>query len=236
VKTGLTKHQVEALDAYQALIKERPDLFTGRTSRPIIKDRQALEAFAVEQNVVLGVAADTPYILLVVDLVESRLAGGGKKRHPYLRIISRAQLEGGVNVVVFATIQNPALGDPGSIVLVDQDRHALGTCETELPRGFGDPALSGAANALRELEHETGYVGDQAYLLGTTSTDSGLSDALVSFYHVPVVRSTVHHREMGEAIKRVHLVTPKELRQSIRSGAIRDGFTLQALAFYEGGQ
>lgn len=192
-----------------------------------------METFAAEQKVVLGVAADTPYLLLVVDLVESRLPGGGTKRYPYLRIISRAQLEGGVNVVVFATIENSTLGAKGSVVLVDQDRHALGTCEIELPRGFGDPMISGEANALRELEHETGYVGDHAFLLGKTSTDSGLTDAMVSFYHVPVVRCTSQHHETGEAIKRVHLATPEQLRRGIRAGTIRDGFTLQALAFYE---
>jgi ADP-ribose pyrophosphatase len=232
VRTKLTKHQIEALDAYEALRIKRPDLFSGRISRPIIRDREVLEAYAVEHDVVLGIAADTPYVLLIVDLVESRLPGGGTKRHPYLRFLSRAQLDGGVNVVVFATIENPSLGAKGSIVLVDQDRHALGTCETELPRGFGDSRLSGEVNALHELESETGYTGDHAYLLGTTITDSGLSDAEVSFYHVPVVRSTVARHEAEEAISKVHLATPQRLWQGIQSGKIRDGFTLQAYALY----
>jgi ADP-ribose pyrophosphatase len=228
----VTKHQIEALDAYEALAIKRPDLFAGRISRPIIRDRDILEAYAEDHDVVLGIAADTPYVLLIVDLVESRLPGGGTKRHPYLRFLSRAQLDGGVNVVVFATIENRSLGTKGSIVLVDQERHALGTCETELPRGFGDSRLSGEANALHELESETGYVGDHAYLLGTTITDSGLSDAAVCFYHVPVVQSTIERREAEEAIRRVHLATPEQLWQGIQSGKVRDGFTLQACALY----
>jgi ADP-ribose pyrophosphatase len=229
----LSEHQMQALDAYEALMIERPGLFAGRVARPIVRDRDLLAAYAAEHNVVLGVAADTPYVLLVVDLVESRLPDGGVLRHSYLRVVLRAQLEGGVNVVVLATIENSSLGPTGSIVLVDQERHALGTCETELPRGFGERGLSGEGNALRELQDETGYVGDHAYLLGTTTTDSGLTDAKVSFYHVPVVRRTTPRPESGEAIRRVHLAPREQLWKAIQSGDIRDGFTLQALGLYE---
>jgi ADP-ribose pyrophosphatase len=229
----LTEHQRQALDAYQALIIERPGLFADRTARPIVRDPKVLAAYAAEHNVVLGVAADTPYVLFIVDLVESGLPDGGMRRHPYLRVVSRGQLDGGVNVVVLATIENSSLGTLGSIVLVDQERHALGTCETELPRGFGERGLSGEANALRELEAETGYVGAHAYLLGTTTTDSGLTDAMVSFYHVPVVRSAMRRPETEEAIRSVHLATREQVWKGILSGSIRDSFTLQALALYE---
>jgi ADP-ribose pyrophosphatase len=230
---GLTEEQTRALDAYETLMSEQPGLFVGRTARPIVQDREVLEAYAAENDVILGVAADTRYVLFLVDLVESRLPDGGVQRHPYLRVVSRAQLQGGVNVVVLATIADSSLGPKGSIVLVDQERHALGTCETELPRGFGEHGLSGETNALRELEDETGFVGDHAELLGVTNTDTGVTDAKVSFYHVPVVRRTAARPEIEEAIGRVRLVAPDELWKLIRSGDIRDSFTLQALALFE---
>jgi len=229
----LTEHQREAIDAYEALMAERPALFAGRHARPIVRNREALAVYAAEHAVVLGVAAETPYVLFIVDLVESRTLDGSMRRHPYLRVVSRAQLEGGVNVVVLATIENPSLGKKGDVVLVEQERHALGTCEIELPRGFGERVLSGEANALRELEDETGYVGDHAHFLGATCSDSGLTDGIVSFYHVPVVRRVAGRPETEEAISSVRLATRAEVWKAIQSGSIRDGFTLQALALYE---
>jgi ADP-ribose pyrophosphatase len=229
----LTEHQREALRAYEALMTERPELFAGRYARPIVRDREALASFAAEHGAILGVAAETPYILFIVDLVESRTPDATVRRHPYLRVVSRAQLEGGVNVIVLATIENPSLGKKGEVVLVEQERHALGTYEIELPRGFGERGFSGEANALRELEDETGYAGDHAYFFGTTCSDSGLTDGIVSFYHIPVVRRTAHKPEAEEAISRVRLATREELWELIQSGGIRDGFTLQALALYE---
>lgn len=229
---GLTEHQIEALDAYEALMKAHPALFVGRPARPIVRDREALARYASDHGVVLGLAADTPFALFINDLVESRLAQGGAWRHPYLRVVARKQLDGGVNVVVLATIANASLGPPGAVVLVDQERHATGGRETALPRGFGEPGLSGEANALRELREETGYVGERATLLGTTETDSGMTDARVSFYHVAVVDDGHATPETTESIAGARLATPSELRQQILAGDIRDGFTLQAVGLY----
>jgi ADP-ribose pyrophosphatase len=229
----LTQHQQHALDAYDALMMRQPSLFAGRHARPIVRDHEVLAAYAGEHGVVLGVAVETPYVYFINDLVESQTADGGVHRHPYLRVVSRRQLEGGVNVVVLATIEEPSLGRNGDIVLVQQERHATGKSELELPRGFGEHGLSGEANALRELIEETGYVGDHAHLLGSTCPDSGLTDGIVSFYHVPIVRRTAPSPEVGESIARVHLATRSEVWEDIRSGVIRDGFTVQALALYE---
>lgn len=229
----LTAHQEEAIDAYEALMAKYPVLFSGRQARPIVRERDVLAAYAAEHGTVLGVAAETPHVLFLVDLVQSRKPGGTARRHPYMRVVSRTQLEGGTSVVVLATIENPSLGDKGSIVLVEQERHALGDIEIELPRGFGESGVSGEEKALRELLEETGYVGDHARFLGTTCSDSGLTDASVSYYHVPVVRRTEPRPEMEEAIIGTRLATPEEMWSAFRSGDIRDGFTLQALALYE---
>lgn len=230
---NLSQHQTEALEAYDALQKSSPELFRGRVVRPLILSREALAAYALEHNVVLGVAAETPYVYFIVDLVESRGKDGKLFRHPYLRVVSRGQLKGGVNAVVIATIENPSLGEQGSIVLVDQERHALGAREIELPRGFGEPGLSGEANALKELEEETGYIGEHAYFLGSLNTDSGLTDSVVSFYHVAVVRGGRPKTEVQEAIENVSLASRQEIWQDIRLGKIKDAFTLTALALYE---
>jgi ADP-ribose pyrophosphatase len=216
-----------------------PHLFSGRHARPNVLDREALASYAEEHGVVLGVAADTPYVLFIVDLVESRMPDGRALRHPYLRVVSRAQLKGAVNVVVVATIEDPSLGTPGDIVLIEQERHAVGTWEIELPRGFGESGLTGEENALRELEEETGYVGEKAHFLGSMHPDSGLTDELVSFYHVAVARRVECRREPSEAIRGVKIASLARVWEMIRSGELRDGFTLQGIALFEkvlGGQ
>jgi ADP-ribose pyrophosphatase len=229
----LTAHQKRALEAYEILKGKWPLLFTRRNVRPIVEDPSALRQFARDHRVVLGVPAETRHMLFLVDLVESHNLRGGTVRHPYVRVVSRAQLEGGVSVVVLATIADTSLGRKGDVVLVEQERHALGTLEIELPRGFGERSLSAEANALRELARETGYEGDEAHLLGSMCVDSGLGDGFASFYHVPVVRHTSPTPESEEAITRVLLSTREEVWKAITSGAIRDGFTLQALALFE---
>jgi ADP-ribose pyrophosphatase len=231
--TMLSQHQAEALDAYQTLQKDHPELFKGRVIRPLVLDRDALAGYAIEHKVVLGVAAETPYVYFINDLVESRASDGTLFRHPYLRVVSRGQLKGGVNVVVLATIENSDLGKPGSVILVTEERHALGAKEIELPRGFGEPGLSGEANALKELVEETGYIGERAYFLGSLNTDSGLTDSVVSYYHVPVLRRGPARPETEEAISKVSLLSPQDIWKAIRSGDIKDGFTAAALALYE---
>jgi len=229
----LTSHQREALDAYWELASRYPDVFVGRERRPIIRDREALEAYATQHGVVLGVAATTPYIYFIVDLVESKDAGGQPRLHPYLRTLHRGQLDGGVDTVVLATIAEPSLGRVGDIVLVQQERHATGKVEIELPRGFGKPGLTGEQNALSELREETGFIGTQAFRLGSTLTDSGITDAVVTFYHVPVTARSPRAPEIEEAIIGTRLVSLETAWREVLTGGIHDGFTVQALALFE---
>jgi len=227
----LSAHQVEALRAYADLIATRTDLFEGRRRRPIVRDPATLEHYAAEHDVVLGVAAKTPYLWLVNDLVASATASGQTTLHPYLRIVQPEGLIGPVGVVVIAT-----LGDDGGterVVVVCQERHATGRVEVELPRGFGTVGVEPEVDAVRELAEETGYAGVAAEVLGTTLTDSGTSDGLVSFVHVRITDRATSSPEISEAIERVVLMTRDELWQLIDSGAVRDSFTLQAVSLYE---
>jgi 8-oxo-dGTP pyrophosphatase MutT (NUDIX family) len=211
----------------------RPEWFSGRPRRPIVCDPQILEAFAGEHGVVLGVATETPYLWLLNDLVQSRDRSGATLLHPYLRLVPPPGGITAAGVVVLATVRAAAAEAAESIVFVEQERHATGTLELELPRGFGVPGTAPGVQALRELREETGYAGDRAECLGTTVTDSGTSDGAVSFFHVPVTGSTAVAPEPEEAISRVVLLTREEVWARIDSGALRDAFTVQALALYE---
>lgn len=232
----LTDHQKTALSQYRQLMASHPNLFTARALRPIVRDFDVLEAYAATHGTVLGVAAATPYSQFVVDLVESQLPDGTPHRFPYQRLISVSQLKGGTNVVVLATIENPALGEVGSVVLLEEERHATGTAELGIPRGFGEAGLSGEENALKELREESGYVGEQVSLLGSAYIDTGVTDSRIYYYHVAVTAHTPGRAEHEEAITKVSLVSFDELWASVRDGKLCDSFTLQALAFYQSHQ
>ena len=227
----LEARQRQALLDYQRLLAAEPQLFEGRAARPLVTDAEQMADYAAAQAIVLGVLVRTPYFLVVNDLVRSRTAHGDHL-HPYVRIISKARLERGTNVVVLATLPADDPQHPNAIVLVEQERHALGQVELELPRGFAEPGVDGSENALRELRDETGYLGSKVTHLGTTNTDSGLTDAQVAFYHVAVQGRALATPEPSEAIRSVKLLTEPNLWHALTSGAIRDGFTLQALALF----
>lgn len=154
-------------------------------------------------------------------------------RYPYQRIISTSQLKGGTSVVILATIQNPGLGKIGSIVLMEEERHATGSREQGLPRGFGEAGLSGEQNALKELREETGYIGESPSFMGSAYVDSGATNSKTSFYHIKIKGYQPSTAEEEEAIGEVSLLSLDDLWKRVRLGTLRDGFTLQALALFE---
>lgn len=229
----LSEHQREALTRYFWLLKSHPELFSGRLHRPIVNDPDTLKRYSEESDVVLGVMAETPYLWLINDLVQSRDSSGVVFHHPYLRVIAPPQYAEAGGVVVLATVRSGDNQADESIVIVEQERHATGTPELELPRGFGEPGVPPEVQALEELRTETGYIGERAEHLGNTLTDSGTTNGFVSFFNVSVTGRAAEKPEPREAILRVMLLTRGEIWAHIASGAIRDSFTVQALAFYE---
>ena len=232
---SLSEHQRGALDRYFGLMKSHPELFADRAGRPIVLEPARLLEFVQEHNADLGVLVETPYLWLINDLVQSRDNSGAPIYYPYLRLVAPPGLGGAVGVVALATVRHPEdAKEAESVVLVEQERHATGSLELELPRGFAEPNEPAEVHVLEELRTETGYVGTHAEYLGTTLTDSGTTDRAVAFFHVPVTDRVAEMPESQEAIYRTMLLTRAELWSRIFSGAIRDAFTVQALALYEG--
>jgi ADP-ribose pyrophosphatase len=227
----ITQHQQEAISKYIQFQQAYPKLFSPRSLRRLVTDRRSLETYADDHGEVLGLVAETQYAYFVVDLVEKTNHDGAAIRFPYFRLIYRKQLDGAVNTVVIGTVATSNVGAVDSVVLLRQERHATGLFHLELPRGFGEAGLSGEENALKELREETGYLGEQAKLIGVTYTDTGVMDARVSFYHVPVTGKLDSRAESEEAITDVQLMSMQELWEGIHRGDVTDGFTVQALAF-----
>lgn len=68
----------------------------------------------------------------------------------------------------------PILPD-GSIVLIEQFRHATRSWSIEAPRGFGEPGESPEEAALREMAEETGFRDADLVDLGRVVPDPGMS-------------------------------------------------------------
>lgn len=230
---AVTIEQQKAIDEYLKFKELYPQLFAPRISRRIITDRTRLEAYAAENDVVLGIAAQTPYVYFLLDLVEVTDAAGHSVEFPYFRLVYRKQLDGAINAVIVGIIANPMLGPVGAIVMLRQERHATGQIHLELPRGFGETHLSGEENALQELREETGFTGETASLLGRTYTDTGAMDALVSFYRVEITGREPTASTAEEAIHEVQLLSLDAILARIQEGEISDSFTLQALALLQ---
>lgn len=142
-----------------------------------------------------------------------------------------------------------AQGRPGAVIvatcdagvlLVRQERPAVGQPLWELPRGFGDAEdhLPDAdqdqavlRTALREVREETGLDPVAPQLLGWVWPDSGLLTgrvAIVSCRLVPGDRDAV----TGHEVDAQCWVRFTELQTLIRTGVICDGLSLAALSVW----
>jgi ADP-ribose pyrophosphatase len=147
-------------------------------------------------------------------LVVERATSGGVLRHRF-----RSDAEGDGAVVV------PVRG--GRTLFIEIDRPVVGERLLELPRGQAEREdADPGATALRELLEETGYLGSSARDVGTIWPDSGLcADAV----HVVVVSDPVRSDTRPEFLAQ-HWLTGEEVSEAVRSGRIRDGVSLAALA------
>jgi ADP-ribose pyrophosphatase len=234
----LPPHRAAAVDDYLALLARHPELFPPRRGLPLVLDRDELTAFA-ERSVaeqgdaapIVGLAARTPWHLFVTDVVRTP-----RGLSTYDRLIHASLLKGCHGAAVVATLAADCRdcgGGPGDLVLVRQERHATGRSHWEIPRGFGDPGLSGGELAAKELREETGYVGRPACRLATVHTNTGTTPEEVGFYHIEVTGRVESDPEAEEPIlDRAAWPIPK-VWDAVRRGEITDAFTIQGVALLE---
>lgn len=223
----LSEHQAECLRKYFDLVEKHPHLFRERSRRKLILDKALIEEFCSTKQS-LGVIAETPFFLFVNDMVS--MDGGDP--HAYARVIGKKSLDGAEGVVVIPVIQNESLGRVGDLILVEQERHSFGEMMIEFPRGFAEPGKSATEQALEELSSETGYVGEPISI-GRSYTDSGASNSVVNYVLVSVNNQGKAKPEKTEYMERVLTYSLEEIWSGIEKDNIKDGFTIQGLAFYE---
>lgn len=198
---------------YLQLMEERPEAFVQDPLLPIETDPAQVEAFTARTGREIGVLYESPYRMMVVDLVR-----GPRGLFAYERILPASRGESVVTVPVWE----------GKLVLLEQFRHAPRRLQTAFPRGFGEDGLTAEENARKELREELRAEVLALRPLGRILPDSGLTGGET---RVLLCRITRPGPEMGyEEIHGLRCLTAEELEREIAAGRIDDGFTLAAWA------
>ena len=140
----------------------------------------------------------------------------------------------------FYTIECPhdwvtvvAITTESQVVMVKQFRYGTKQNEIETPGGLAEDGESPVEAGVRELEEETGYIGNKATLLGYVNPNPAIQGN--KCYTVLVENAELKAEtqfDNAEDIQTV-LIPLEELSQCILSGEISHGLALNALYFYE---
>lgn len=201
---------------YLRLMGERPEAFTASSILPIETDPQEIAQFTARTGRTIGVVYESPYHLMVVDLVR-----GPEGLFAYERVLPAVHEAAVVAVPVWE----------GKFVLLKQFRHALRGVQTAFPRGFGEKGLSAEENTRKEVWEELRARVLEQRTLGKIAADSGLTggEAHVSLCQITRPEPPLHY----EAIQCMICLSQEELEWEIARGHINDGFTLSAYALYQ---
>ncbi len=184
-------------------------------------DPDLVDAYYEAEGKPLGVLYESPYHLLVVDVVRRNGDGGDAPLFLYERLLPAV---GSGAVVAVPRYQ-------GRFVLLRQYRHALRKEMLGFPWGFGEEDLSGEENLRKELREEIGAAEvNNIRCLGTVAADSGILATQAEVYLCDVDRP--HIIKGYEEIEACELLSESELLERIGSGEITDGYTLAAFALY----
>jgi 8-oxo-dGTP pyrophosphatase MutT (NUDIX family) len=126
-----------------------------------------------------------------------------------------------------------ALTPEGEVVMVDQYRHGSETVELEIPGGMMDPGETDpVATAVRELQEETGYTGENARIIGECFANPAIMNNRVHTILVENCRLT-HEVQLdaGEDLA-AHLVPAADLPKLIKGQKIRHSTIVAALHYF----
>ena len=124
-------------------------------------------------------------------------------------------------VVILAVLKE----DPPHIVLIKQYRPPVDNFAIEFPAGLIDPGESIQAAASRELEEETGYLGEVVNIGPPIYSSPGLTDEFVAMVTIHVTEKTDTSQEADENIEVFTLPLPSligELKRLQAEGCVID--------------
>lgn len=200
---------------YLELMAQRPEEFRNSGTIHIVTDPAIVRAYQEKTGTVIGVCYESPYTILVVDLVYEQEG----EYFAYERLLS-TEPQGAVVCV-------PKYGE--KYLLLRQYRHAMRAFQYAFPRGYATAGLTGEENARKELREELGAQVSSVKRLGSVVADSGISGTEVDIYLCAV--ESYDNQPGHEGIVDTIAVSAEELAKMIAGGQITDGFTLSACSY-----
>lgn len=126
-----------------------------------------------------------------------------------------------------ASVMIPVTND-GQIIFERQYRYPLQMELIELPAGKIDPGEDPLVTARRELEEETGYVGESFVELGLLHPCIGYSNEVIYIYLVKNLTFTEEQQDKDEFIETFQMSLDDALN-AVRTGEITDAKTIISL-------
>jgi ADP-ribose pyrophosphatase len=122
--------------------------------------------------------------------------------------------------------------DNDQIVLIRNDRIAIGEVLWELPAGTLEEGEHPEATAKRELQEETGYLCQHLTPLTFFYTTPGFCNERMFAYIATQLSAGPQHLDEGEKIT-VETFSWNTTEKMLRNGEIKDAKTIAALLFYK---
>ncbi|MBZ9712724.1 NUDIX domain-containing protein [Deinococcus multiflagellatus] len=135
--------------------------------------------------------------------------------------IVRLEVQGGKWEIVrhASAVAVLALNDRGEMLLVRQQRRAIGQHTVEAPAGLIDEGESPETAARRELQEEAGLDGDMTLLTRFYSSPGFCDEELLIFEATNLRESKLPHDEDEEGIE-VLWLPPAEVLQGLKDGSL----------------
>jgi len=124
--------------------------------------------------------------------------------------------------------------EAGRILMIRSHRYIFDTVDWEIPAGSFDPGTEEVLDAARrEVEEETGYASRPGKILYVYYPMTGICRAV--FHLVTLTPGACVGEFDKNEVAEVGWKTPEEVRKMLRSGEIRDGFSLSGVLLFLAG-
>lgn len=118
----------------------------------------------------------------------------------------------------------------GQIVMIESYRYVTDSIELEVPAGSAEPGEDLAETAKREVLEETGYDSHSHTLLHSYYSTPGIANQIFNIFHCQAGEKLAEFDQ--NEVRSVKWYSRAELKEMIKKGQIKDGFTLAALLFF----